>query len=605
MKSLVNIVRLSVSHVISLVVLVCGLSVSTTIAADLGFLAENDPQLTMPAPVKQSDSRHAGLWLQALNRPEFDMQRMAAETIARAHEYGVPELATAIPRLEDVLQAESSPPAVRFAAARALIALDSRDSGDALFDVSQRYDADLRQLVEPALAEWGHSPAVSVWTQRLAAPDTRLRDLIQAIRGLGRSSEHAALPALLDIVSNTDQIAAMRLEAAAAAGRIATQGLEQMAAQLSQSAKPSPLLSQLCAVRLLVQHSSSEAVSLLVELAGRPEPAVAAAAMERLNAVDSKAMQPLIEAAFSNPAVDVRKQAVVAALQLPALERIAGLSQLLNDPHRELRETVRDGLVVLTDRPELNVPVRESAMRILEGDDWRGQQQASLLLGTVDHKPAARRLIQLLSSPRVRVRLLAAWALRRIAVPETVPALIREAGRDQEWRVAAGGGSPERDAQIAYLLEALGVLRAEEAVPLLVTYVPKNINMNTRSRCAAIWALGMINEGRTNPEIEQQLTNRVFDESPQPLEKIEVKRSAAIALGRMQAADVATDLRFLAESLDNEELTAGTIAVPGSLKSMNFRLALGWTVEKLSGEPMSAPQPLTLNMGNWFLEPVQ
>ena len=46
--------------------------------------------------------------------------------------------------------------------------------------------------------------------------------------------------------------------------------------------------------------------------------------------------------------------------------------------------------IVLTD--ELRQVVIDHVTRILEGDEWRGLEQACLVLGSLDHEPAAGRL---------------------------------------------------------------------------------------------------------------------------------------------------------------------------------------------------------------------
>ena len=61
-------------------------------AIEPDYLMDSDPQLRLPAPVENFNPAMKALWMMALERPEIDMQRMAAETIARAHQYGIPDL---------------------------------------------------------------------------------------------------------------------------------------------------------------------------------------------------------------------------------------------------------------------------------------------------------------------------------------------------------------------------------------------------------------------------------------------------------------------------------------------------------------------------------
>lgn len=560
------------------------------------FLMDSDPGPQLPEPVKDIHPNLTTLWLEALNRPEIDMQRMAAESFARASQEGIPGLDKAVPRLEEILVAEESHPAARFAAARALIALDSRASSDKLLETSQSYGANLRQLIEPALATWKNPAAKTVWAERLAAKETGPRDLILAMRGLGEIQDQSALPSLVAIANDPTRTSAVRLEAATAAGKIADSGLEQDAKRLAGDTGSSPFINQLCAIRLLAGHSSAAAKKLITELAGHKEPAIAGAALKRLNEIDYALVLPLAEKAMQSPDPEVRRQGAQSMLQLPTIHLIVPLSKLLADPHPGVRSEISEGLYKLSEKSDLNEPIRAAAMQILAGDRWQGQEQAALLLGALEHKPAADRFIELMESPRVEVRLPATWALRKLAVPETIPALITQASELTQRR--RNTNQPGMDEQVAHLFEALGVLQAQDATPLLLQYVPKRVRMNNLSRGSAIWALGRINEGNRNEELENALIGRILDFAPQPSEVKLVKEMSAIALGRMQAVDHAKILKDFA--LDDEEFASSG----SDDSSMRFRMALIWAVKELTGEELPTPKPNTIGQGSWFLEPL-
>lgn len=560
------------------------------------FLMDSDPGLQFPEPVKDIHPNLVALWLEALNRPEIDMQRMAAETIARARLHDIPDLDKAVPRLEEILVAEESHPAARFAAARALIVLESRSSSDKLLAASQTHGANLRQLIEPALASWGNAEAKTVWIERLGSADTRSRDLILAMRGLGEVQEQSALPGLLSITNDLARNSAVRLEAATAAGKIADTGLEQDAERLARDSSTPRFINQLCAIRLLSRHASDGTRQLLTELAGHDEPAVAAAALQRLNEIDYALVLPLAKKAMQSSDPEVRRQGANSMLQLPAVEHIVPLSQLLADPHPGLRREISEGLYHLSEKPDLNEPIRAAAMQVLAGDRWQGQEQASLLLGALEHQPAADRFIELMESPRVEVRIPATWALRKIAVPETIPALVNQASQLTERR--RNMNQPGLDEQVAHLFEGLGVLQAKDATPLLQQYIPKRVRMNNLSRGAAIWALGRINQGTRNPALEDALTERILDFEPRPSEVSIVKQMSAIALGRMQAVDHAKMLR---EFVLDDSLFASS----GSDDSgMRLRMALLWAVKELTGDDLPPPKPMTISQDSWFLEPL-
>src|SRR5690349_13253379 len=73
--------------------------VSVTTEIHPNFLMDSDPHLEPPPVVHQVPPRCKALWLEALDRPEADLQQMAARTIARAHALGMEGLADAMPAL--------------------------------------------------------------------------------------------------------------------------------------------------------------------------------------------------------------------------------------------------------------------------------------------------------------------------------------------------------------------------------------------------------------------------------------------------------------------------------------------------------------------------
>src|SRR5690606_7708676 len=118
-------------------------------------------------------------------------------------------------------------------------------------------------------------------------------------------------------------------------GQIAETNLEPHAQRLAENDGAPLFVNQLCAIRLLARHSSEVARGLLIELAGHEEPAVAAAAMQRLNEIDSSLVVPLAETALQSSDPEVRRQGVVSLRPNPAIRYVDPLSQLLADPHPE------------------------------------------------------------------------------------------------------------------------------------------------------------------------------------------------------------------------------------------------------------------------------
>ncbi len=571
-------------HLVVAVICLCGIG-RAEIKPD--FLMDSDPEFHRLPPIKVPMPDHIRLWIEVLGRPEIDYQRMAAESIAVAHQKGIPGLTETIPALETVLTAPSSHPSARFAAARALVVLDSRSSSEKLFEVSQKYGSELRQLIEPALAGWDYRPIRSVWMKRLETRETRPRELVLATRGIQRIRETSALSTLEQMTLDVNYPVEIRLEAASAAGELAETGLEADADRLIRETRTSSTINRLCALRLLARHTSETSLKLLAQLATDPEPSVAAAALERLNQIDSMLVLPFVELAIQNNDANVRTQAAVAYLKLPSKERIRTLAELLDDPHPVLRRRVCEEFSRIAKQPEFEEAIQSAAMQILSRDRWRGQEQAALLLGELGYKPSWKRLVELMESTRREVMIGSAWSLRKIADRQSIPAIIDKIRRQTEIRKT--NQTEEIDQQVGHLFEACGRMLAKEAEPEMLVYIPKNLLNGERSRCAAVWALGWLYAGNPDRSIARQLIERVNDNSMPPVENLPLKRICIISLGRMKAVEYAADIR--------KDLVNPT-------SSDKFSLSRRWALTQMTGEEFPDTTADFAGNGSWFLEPI-
>ena len=550
------------------------------------FLMDQDPEFRAPLPVKRFKRDFKGLWLQSLQRPEADLQRMTAETVARAHLHGIPDLVELVPALETILTTPTSHPSARFAAARALIVLNARDSAPKLFEAGLSHGSELRQLVEPALADWDFGPVRTIWIKRLAAPEIRLSDTILAMNGLGKVRDASALTPLMAIVSDFVRLPALRLEAAQSAGAIAENGLEPDARRLTEEGSPAPLINRLCAVRLLNRHSSPDAREILIKLASESDASVVAAAMKRLNSIDPELVLPLADTALKHPDQHVREEGVFAYLRQPSVPRIKRLGELLDDAHPSVRKFVAEGLKELAKQPEFDEAVRTAGMQILNGSRWQGQSQAALLLGTLNHKAAANRLVELLDSTQSEVMINAAWGLRKLAETYTIPGIVEKIRRQTTARKLQTIRGV--DEQVAHLFEACGVLKVANVEPLILKYIPKDLTM-IRSRSAAIWALGWLHEATPNESLCNQLMGRFSDISSKDPEDPLVRQMCVVGIVRMKGQDHALALR--------NSISGGTPPTP-------LGLATRWAVRELTGEELPEPEPESVSQGVWFLEPL-
>src|SRR5216684_1279244 len=401
----------------------------------------HDPELPIPKIVRVYPENLLPLWLVALGRPEANYQWRASLSVVLAHREDIKGLEAAVDPLLEALARIDSPAdesdsassvqgdtgssakiLVRLAVARALIELYARQAAPQLFQMTRGGDRRLRDLIEPALARWAFRPAVPVWLERLRRRDGNAADLLLSVRGLAAVRETQAVSPLEELLYSEQTSWPMRLEAARALGEIQTSGLESDAGKLLRDTRFAS--ARLAAAWLLRHHQGDEGVRLLQTLGRDAEPAVVFVVLERLLELDAKLVLPVMELALASSDAKVRLLGIETAFREATIERLSLLADKMNDEHPSVRLKARQSLHRLADQPQFREAVIQQGMRILAGGSWRGLEQAALLLTYLDHKPAAQRLVTLLEFERPEVFIAAGWGLRRLDVPETLPAAL-------------------------------------------------------------------------------------------------------------------------------------------------------------------------------------
>jgi HEAT repeat protein len=552
-----------------------------------------DPDVPVP-PVVTVFPEEKGLWLKALGRPEVDMRAEAAAAIARAHRRGVPGLESTVAPLRAALDQPDQHPAVVLAVAQALIALDARQAAPGLLRAARDGGTDVRELVEPVLARWHYRPARALWLGRLREPGIARRDLVRAIRGLAEVGEDQAAGPLRRLVLAERVPAPVRLECARALGRLQAVGLEGDAERLAADASPRGTAARMAAASLLLHREGGPAVRVLRRLAADPEPAVIALAAGRLLEIDPQLLVGALDRLLGSPDANVRSLGVALLLRLPTAERLRPLADRLDDPDPGVRLQARVGLRELAGRKEFHDRVIAEATRLLAAPSWRGQEQAAILLAQLDHKPATGRLLELLASDRPEVFVTAAWALRRLDVPETLPAVMGYV--EATWGPLARGSGRGRptlilDHQLSQLNQFLGRRKYAPAEPLLRRFIPKPGGMpaDPESRAAAVWALGRIHEGRQIPDLAAALVARLKDSHSMPPESTQVRWLSAVTLGRLRDREALPSLRhfYLGEGPSLDHISN----------------ACGWSIAQLTGEKMPPGKPIRQLQRDGFLTP--
>jgi HEAT repeat protein len=539
------------------------------------------------------------LWLKALERPEADLKCQAAGAIALARQRGMKGLETTIAPLLTAFDQPDQHPSVRLAIAQTLITLEAKETAPSLFRQSQSGSSELRDLVEPALARWDYRPAREEWLRRLNEPATSQRGLVLAIQGLGTVREPQAVERLRELVLSDRVLVANRLEAARALGRIRGEGLEKDAEQL---AAVGTVTARLAAVSLLRQHRSEASIQLSKKLAEDQEPAVTGSAVARLHEIDPDLVVPFVDRLLGSADPNLRSLGVEVLCHRPTEKHVRMLADRLDDLHPAVRVKARRSLLALAEKKEFRDPVFTEGTRMLATQEWRGLEQATILLVLLEHKAAADRLVELLSFARPEVSVTAAWGVRRLAVPETLPAVLKYVEAQRKRVIAASANPAQKDVpldvidhQLSQLNQFLGQQKFGPADGVLRQFIPRmekpmtSLVLCPEARAAAIWAVGLINEGKSLPAVAKALEARLADTGSIPPEEGCVRRMAAITLGRLDAKDAVPTLRTFCPDFEPSENPINN--------------ACGWALERLTGDAMPPPKTIQRIQRDGFLMP--
>jgi HEAT repeat protein len=557
---------------------------------DLSTMLDLDPELKIPPEVQAFDERLAPLWNLALGAPDADARRRSAETIAYASSKGMTGLEVTIPNLRRIVTQQDERPLVQLAAARALIQLDDEPSAASLFAVAQALGGDAEGIVASSLGRWRWQPARDVWLARLSSPVATHRELRLALQGLEMAQDPQAVAELTKLVSHKNLAVDLRLAAARALATSQTSGLESLARQLAALPAEQGFLDRLLAATALQHHDGDETRALLEQLALDTEPVVASAALARLFDVGIERIVHHRATLLASSDANVRRWAIRAVARFPSVDHISTLIPVLNDPHPDLRVLARDTLLDFAKQEDLTSEVIQQSAAVLDREDWRGLEQSCRILGELDHKPVAPRMLELLTHERGEVAVTSAWCLRKLAVEETLPGALQYSTTVTNMamgRIREGQFTSEYDPQLSQLFQLFGLLKYQPADPLLRRYVPK-FAMSDEARAAAIWTLGHLHAGQAPKDLVPLLEARLADAFSSPSEVPRVRQLCAISLGRMKGEAALPTLRRFYE-LDSPNTLVGA--------------ACGWAVTEITGEQLPGGDTIYRFVQGWFLLP--
>ena len=552
----------------------------------------DDPPLRMPQSVTVHEPRLTELWVAALARPEASVQIRAAMAIAEAQRQGIPLLPDKTgPSLIRILSRSDGNLAVRIAAAMTAIELDLTQAAEHLLARNQADGLETILLTDPALARWDYKPARVVWLARLADASGRAR--MSAIDALGEVGEPKAADLLRQIAVDRSAASTLRYAAAGALGKIVETGLVDTARSLAGNG--AGLTDRLVAAAMLGSHNDIPAQALLLSLADDEEPAIAAVAVRRLLAIDPMLLGPRLERLCRSKDAGLRSLAV-EALRWPATPRaVALLADLLADVNPSVHVAARKQMREYDKNPTLTQHVRKDAMRVLNGHAWQGLVESAHLLATLDHKPAAPRLVDILTFQRAEVRLMAIIGLRRLAVMQTMRGLLEYCrGRADRW--TSGEAAPDELAgfagELQQAFQAFGALDYRQADQFMRRFVHRKgspFEMQAHTRAAAVWALARLHRGDQDSTLGAMFAARLNDMAPMDSEQEVVRSHAAVGIGRINSTEQMETLRKWA-----------VVSDPGNLAAMACR----WAINRITGEPIVPFKRPRDSSAGWFLEPV-
>ena len=557
----------------------------TIVAPVVDDVMWQDPYLPLPKWLPKFSKTLVPIWLEALARPEAETRRMAAGTFAIAASRSMPDLEPAIEPLREILTSDDDP-VVRRTAASALVAIDAQQALSELATAATTDGLLMAEIVEPALARWGDDDATATWLSRLQDPRCEPALLRLAMESLATANVEEAVDPLLAMVVDDTQPMAVRVTAARACGSLQSTGLLDTATDLASRKLRPDFVGPLLAVLLLSGHTEPATIELLTTLAGESEPAVATAALDQLRKIDNDLALPLARPAIASPDAGLRRVGAEILITHGDAAAVESLCPLLDDRNPGVRGMVAGALILFADDETLAETVINGSVDVLAGEGWRGLEQASLVLGTLDHEPAADRLLEILHNPRPEAAIAASWALRKLSVEATLAPLLSFADASHvaltEDRALLHVGP-----QLSQIFQFFGDVLYEPSEPLMRKFIPKS-TLPPESRGAACWALGYLKEQAPDEELAAAFAARLADVGTPNPEIDLVRTMTAISLGRMKSASQLETLRTFAEQ-------HGPIDTVG--------LACLWAIEQITGEPMETVETLTFGVSGWFLQP--
>lgn len=521
------------------------------------------------------------LWQAALrqNRPEVISRTCSA--IRAATSRHDPYLHSLIAPLEHLAVTQTVPLTVRISVVSALAAIGDRSTESLLAHLAASNHAAFALELDPLLARWKSADMPPVWLRQLRPGAATLQLQFDAAQAVGIARVRSADGILKTIVLNGRNPLSLRMAAAQSLSMLRPTGLAALATDLLK-AQGNGLAQRLIACKTVSGAGSVSQRRILRRLAADANSAVAAIAWRTLLTHDVNALRPLTAKMSANADPTIRLLVARTWRHIGGTTSINGLAQLLGDPRRPIRWYARAALIQLGSESQSRSAVLRACRSVIRGTQPLAIHQASLVLGALHDKASAQDFLALLNNDSPTVRLGAVVALRRVAVPRTMPELLafaKTTAQNSQYAFAhlsKAAYVPQFNAdnlQLSQAFQCFGLMHYRPALALMIACIPKHAPYGLQAREAAIWAIGIIDNGQSHPHLARELAQRLDDMALPMPEFEQVRMMSAITLGRINGRAQLVDLKasFAADDIGN------------------ISLACRWAIGRLTGKMPPLP----------------
>ena len=538
-------------------------------------------------------------WIDALASEDTEIRIDTVQTLRLAAQKNIPGLEVTIDPLIAVVADSETPKTIRYTAASVLTLLDASKAKEVFISGIKKGEYEMSVITESSLIKWQAEELVDIWRGRFESPKsgTLLRLAINGLAALGNDEDRKLL---VEFSRNATNGNALRIDAAQAIAMYSEVPYLLEAAELLNGSTVDLIVAANLASPAPAESNQSQALQVLKQLCASSAYAAAGIAADALRQWNKVAVVELADVLATHQNPRARNAYVTALHDTVTAENLATLGSYLDDGDPGIRVQVQKWLVEFAEQDTLLPGVLEITEGAVNAQSWRLQEQGMHLAVELEQKHLAPVALKLLRSDRAEVLVTASWALRRLAVPETLPQVLaycQSRRSDFLKETLPRELEYEINEQFAHLYQMFGQMKYKPATQLLMQFTKKVEQLRFRIRASAGWALGKIWEDDLEGAsgLQDLFLTRLTDEAPIPPEDNLVKRMCAIGLARIGSDNEATidALELYREQTTRRGVPSFSPLYTGSV----------WALTKLTGKTYPDPVTETFNEGPWLIQP--